>query len=208
MRLEHGVPGTVYQNEGNGSYYVFVQTLPQKNAARIWPLEVFPNGLLIKKPMRTNVPMSAEVTKVGEWSEDLIVRKRPDSEPFRQELVSLHLKLKEHLEVYARLDPSGKGKLSRGSYRNKIINVERRIAALRKGLGLDQVTETVCSTRFKKGDEARLPSGQTALVRGFAVVGGETYVKVKLPQSPRSAKATLVPQELLSAPAGRFLSCL
>lgn len=203
MELHDGLAGMVYRNTRNGSYYVFEQLVRGGQSARIWPLEVFPNRMLIKKPMPTNVQVDTPVTQIGPWRPGMKIRQAPpEREAFELELVRLYKTLRYHNERYELLPFGGRGPLSRGSYRNKITNVERRIKTLMVGLDLMQDDKPrCCSLKYRPNQWVRLPSGAPVKVLRFVLVGGRVYAVVK----PKNAASFEVPEEILSE---HGLSCL
>lgn len=203
LKLVTAAPGQVVRNANNGSHYRFEGRL-EHGKARIFPLELFPNGLLIAKPTPTTVEGDIEVIVVGIWTEDLVVEGKPDKSRrvYEKELLRLEGELPELERQYEELPRSGTGKSSRGSHANKVKNVRMRIATLKRGLGFvdsSQMVHTAVETSelaYECDDLVQVPSGRIAKVTGFQPMGDQTYVQVITLFSGAAVRAAL-PCEVL-----------
>lgn len=164
MRLAEAGAEEVVQNAGNRSFYRMVR--PEGNRARIRPLELFPNGLLIEKPTDTIVEADLEVRFVAIWTSDLVVAHQGEGRSrraYERELAKLEAKLDGLLEEYRRLAPG-----QRGSHANKVKACQRRILVIRRGLEIREVNtdrpplETTLAFRVRQA--VQLPSGKPAVV--------------------------------------------
>jgi hypothetical protein len=185
MKLASARSGHVVRNTKNGSHYRFERL--ERGKARIFPLELFPNGLLIAKPTPTLVEPDLDVLAVGAWVEGMVVEGAPSHSRrvYENELVRLEGEIVVLRAEYEALPKGGTGKQSRGSFANKVKNVERRIATLKQGLGfvegrrIHTAAVVVASADFERGQLVQVPSGRPAKVMGFQAMGDSTYVKVK-----------------------------
>lgn len=185
MKLASAKADQVVRNTNNASHYRFERL--ERGKARIWPLELFPNGLLISKPTPTLVESDINVAVIGMWTEDMVVEGKPSCSRrvYENELVKLELRMVELEAGYELLPAAGKGKQSRGSWKNKLNNCEARIVTLKRGLGFVDSTLMMhaqvedAALDLKKNDKVQMPSGRIGAVVGFQPMGDQTYVKVK-----------------------------
>lgn len=184
MRLAAAAPGHVVRNSANGRFYLFEHM--ERGRARIYPLELFPNGLLIPKPAPTLVEADMQVVQVGPWEDGLVVEGKPsnDRAAYEQELLRVELELQSLLEAYDELPRDGKGKLSRGSHANKIRAKKIRIDALRRGLGLAGRAPAPSKAEPelewpRERDGVQLPSGLPAIVLALRPVGDAIYARCR-----------------------------
>lgn len=209
MKLATATQGQVVRNTANGSHYRFERH--EAGRVRIRPLELFPNGLLIAKPTPTTVDPDIDVIVIGSWSEQMLVEGKPSNSRrvYERELIKLEGELVELEIAYELLPVSGKGKLSRGSWANKVKCCRERIVVLKRGLGfVDETAKlTVRDQRedvaFKKNQIVQLPSGRAAKVAGFQPVGDQTYVRVVTSFNGRTIKAALPADVLRCASQAR-----
>jgi len=180
LKLIDSTPDDVVCNAKNHSHYRFAG--PEKSRARIRPLELFPNGLLIPKPTDTIVDPTIEVHRVGPWHEGMLVEGRPDHSraKYEAELAEKQALLIELQEQYDMLPQAGTGKKSRGSWANKIKNCAARVETLQAGLAqIDQrqrerTQVEVVSAAIQAAQLVQLPSGRPARVQ--AITGGMALV--------------------------------
>ena len=166
MKLYTALPGQVCRNVDNGSHYRYER--PERGRVRIYPLELFPNGRLIPKPTPTIVSPDLEVMSVGFWVENMQVEGKPDHTraTYERQLADKRAELVRLEAAFLALPASGVGKLSRGSWANKLKNCRHRISTLE--LGLAELTEdqiqVVHADRvlpsFHRRDLIQLPSGR------------------------------------------------
>lgn len=197
MKLGTAEQGQVVRNVGNGSHYRFER--PEKSRARIRPLELFPNGLLIPKPTDTLVDPGLEVLLIGLWQEGLTVEGKPTHgrRTYEQELERREADLIDLRAAYELLPTDGKGKLSRGSWANKIKNCEGRIAVLRQGLAEITGVAMLATVQqdaptFRLRQLVQLPSGWPAQVE--RIDGGQITV---FTQYKGTAIQAVLPSEVL-----------
>lgn len=172
--------------------------------ARIWPLELFPNGLLIAKSTPTTVDPDIDVVVLGAWRDDMVVEGKPSSsrKVYENELVKAEALLVELVEAYEALPVNGKGKESRGSWANKVKSCRMRVDTLKRGLGFIGETAKLTIRKdeadpgFKLEQIVQLPSGRAAQVAGFQPVGDQTYVRVTTRYNGEAIQAAL-PAEVL-----------
>lgn len=201
MKLVQAQANSVVRNTRNGSHYQVER--PERGKVRIWPLELFPNGLLINKPAPTLVEPDLEVVLVGPWVEGMRVEGKPSQprEVYEDELVGLERRVVELRLAYEALPRSGTGKLSRGSFANKVKNVERRIGVLKRGLGFVEgaatvVQEAPATLAVAVGMVCQVPSGRPAKLLDFREVGNTTYAKIQVGSASGPIRP-LVPCEVL-----------
>lgn len=186
MKLASVQAGVVVRNTRNGSFYRFEKM--EKGKARIWPLELFPTGLLISKPTPTLIDQEIEVEVVGPWHDRMVVEGKPSHSRrvYENELVKLRAKLVELQRDYANLPVGGKGKLSKGSWANKLKNVQMRMETLKLGLGFsgDDTAMRVPTVKvkhpFKLQGYVLTPSGGRGRVLAYRKVGSGTYATLQL----------------------------
>lgn len=135
MRLSAAGTDDVVRNRRNKSFYRFERAEGERS--RIWPLELFPNGLLIPKSQPTIVDADLEVDPVAQWQDDLVVEGKPNKPraKYEIELEDAEARLLMLQEAYDLLPSNGVGVQSRGSHANKIKAVQARIANIKRGLG-------------------------------------------------------------------------
>lgn len=185
MKLASASEGQVVRNADNGSHYRFERM--EAGRARIRPLELFPNGLLIAKPTPTTIDPDIPVIVVGVWQLDMVVEGKPSNSRrvYENELVRKESELVELQEAYEKLPVSGKGTQSRGSWANKVKSCKSRIEVLKRGLGFVDTTAMLRTEsepqeiELDQGQLVQLPSGRAAKVEGFQPMGDQTYVQVK-----------------------------
>lgn len=204
MKLAQARTGQVVRNANNGkSYYRYENQAGDK--IRIWPLELFPNGLLLMKPAPTTVDSDIEVVLIGSWEDGMRVEGSP-SKPraaYEKQLVELEAELPQLRAMYEALPKSGSGTDSRGSFMNKVKTAEKRVATLKRGLGFIEepadlltVVEEEAVADYEPGEFVQVPSGRRAKVEGLQRMGGSTYVKVKTVFQGAAVEAAL-PCEVL-----------
>jgi hypothetical protein len=186
MRLSAATPNDVVKNARNGSFYRYEG--PINGRARIYPMELFPNGRLMPKPTPTNVDADLEVQLVGQWREGMAVEGRPKHgrKHYEDELAEA-VEYLAFLEVeYEGLPASGTGKLSRGSWANKLKNTRGRIETLRAGLAapdgsveIERADDLPALPDLSRMDVVLLPSGRAGLVLDFSQVGASHYATVR-----------------------------
>jgi hypothetical protein len=182
----------IVQSVGNGSYYRMVQMEGSGAAgkARIRPLELMPNGLLLEKPTDTTVHPGIVVQTIGRWrtgEEFFVVDGRAKSrKAYERELEKKEVELVA-LEAELELLPvGGKGKQSRGSHANKIRSCRARIEAIGRGLETrdqetqDAPTPAAVALAFSFKSLVQLPSGAPAMYMGSNLVGQATMAAVLL----------------------------
>lgn len=205
MKLASAQAGQVVRNATNGSHYRF--DCLERSKARIRPMELFPTGLLIPKPTDTLVQPDLEVVLIGAWHEDMTVEGKPSHSQ-----VAYEVELAQRREAivlleaaYEELPQNGKGKLSRGSWANKIKNCKSRITTLERGLGLDDggpvttpqhVQVAAIVPDYSSGDLVQVPSGRPALVLATTITAGAAYAQVRTAFEGRALEAP-VPCEVL-----------
>lgn len=137
MKLVSATQGQVVRNTNNGSHYRHDRL--EKGKVRIWPLELFPTGLLIPKPTPTLVDPDIEVLVIGPWHDGMAVEGRPKHSRavYERELLAKREELVLLEEAYDELPVGGVGRQSRGSWANKIKNCRSRIVTLEAGLGFE-----------------------------------------------------------------------
>lgn len=197
------------RNTGNGSHYRFERM--EAGRARIWPLELFPNGLLISKPTPTTVDPDIDVIVIGAWNDRMLVDGKPSNSRrvYENELVREEARLVELEVAYELLPVSGKGKLSRGSWANKVKCCRQRIETLKRGLGfIDETAKLTVgpepeAVAFTKDQIVQLPSGRAAQVSGFQPMGDQTYVQVETTFNGQTVRAALPAEVLRCASAAR-----
>lgn len=185
MKLVSAQPGQVVRNVNNGSHYRFERQ--ERSKVRIWPLELFPNGLLIPKPTPTTIEPDLEVLSLGMWYEGMTVEGQPtrSRRVYEKELVRRERELPELRAQYEALPRSGTGEQSRGSFANRVKYCEMRIEVLKRGLGFTNATPVRATElpdelpSLSRGDLVQVPSGRPAKVLGFQAMGDQTYVKIK-----------------------------
>ena len=186
MKLSAAKPGQVVKNSRNGSFYRFERI--ERGKARIWPLELFPTGLLLSKPTPTLVECDIQVDVVGAWADPMVVEGKPTHSRgvYENELCRLELELTVLHEQYEALPVNGKGKQSRGSFANKVKNVEMRLVTLKRGLGFsgsENARHTAVprvKPRFAVRAFVLVPSGRPAQVMSLHRVGGGTYASLRI----------------------------
>lgn len=175
MKLSAAREGQVVRNANNGSHYRYER--PEKGRIRIYPLEHFPNGLLIAKPTPTIIDPDIDVVLVGQWHPDMVVAGKPTHSraKYEAELSRREVELVELLAAYDELPVNGKGKQSRGSHQNKIKNCRSRVGVLQRGL--EERTEVAVLVEaetvglaFRAHDIVQLPSGLPAKVQRGGVM--------------------------------------
>lgn len=179
--------------------------------ARIWPLELFPNGLLIAKPTPTTIDPDIDVIVIGSWQERMLVDGKPSNSRrvYENELVREEARLLELVAAYELLPISGKGKQSRGSWANKVKCCRQRIVTLKRGLGFVDETAKLTvgpeleAVAFDRGQIVQLPSGRAAKVDGFQPMGDQTYVQVETTFNGETVRAALPAEVLRCASAAR-----
>lgn len=204
MRLGSATDGDVLKNESNGSYYRFERL--ERGKARIRPLELFPNGRLLPKPVDTTVSTELAVLMVGRWAEGMRVDGRP-SRPrarYEAELEARQRDLVDLRLLYEALPVNGVGKQSRGSWMNKVKNVEQRIAAIEAGLAdvtgealAAPVDEARSGAAFHARDVVLLPSGRPGLVVIVTTHGKVPSARVRVRDGAATLEIPGVPLEAL-----------
>lgn len=185
MKLSSAREGQVVRNVDNGSHYRYER--PEKGRVRIWPLELFPNGLLIAKPTPTIVDPNLDVVFVAMWTDGMRVEGKSSHSrrTYEAELAKREIDLVGLLAEYEKLPVSGIGKQSRGSWSNKIKNCQARIETLRLGLA-EPTTDALAVTtqdeapRYRKDDLVHLPSGLPGRVQ--SVRGTTALVRTRYEQ--------------------------
>ncbi len=172
MQLSDAAPGDVVRNVGNDSFYRYER--PSEDRARIRPLELFPNGLLVAKPTDTIVAADLEVEVIGQWSDGLVVKggKGKSRLVYEREQERLLAQLGV-LEAEAITIPPKR----RGSYANRVKAVRTRLDALHRGLedlGTEPIEidlHRISLPAFKLRQPVIMPSGQLAQFLGLLPVG-------------------------------------
>lgn len=185
MRLGSATDGDVVQNVNNGSFYRFERV--ERGKARIRPLERFPNGRLLPKPVDTLVDAGLTVARVGPWHEGMAVEGKPThARPHYEAELRITLGKLAILEAeYELLPVGGTGKQSRGSHMNKLNNARARIETLSLGLAdpdgaeVERAAPPELDPRFRRRDVVLLPSGQPGQITGFRKVGASRYATVR-----------------------------
>jgi hypothetical protein len=186
LKLSSATSGQVVRNTNNGSYYRYERI--ERGKARIWPLELFPNGLLIAKPTPTLVDAAIEVVIVGPWLEGMVVEGSPSQSrrrSYEQELIRLEQLLPVLRQQYDALPKGGKGTSSRGSFANKLKCTTYRITVLKQGLGfapgtpVQPTSEQGPHAAYAVDDIVQVPSGRLAKILGFSPMGDQMYAQVK-----------------------------
>lgn len=164
MQLHDVQVGYVVQNIRNSSFYRLERIMDGR--ARIRPLELFPNGLLIERPFDTTVDQDLEVQKIAIWAHDMWITATGAKQPqtYTRELHKLEdtlVELNDHLPF---VDPR-----ERGSFINKVRATEARIDVLHRGLSdsppaEEYVPVMAIDCAFGAGDMVQLPSGFLARV--------------------------------------------
>lgn len=173
MKLAECNGGDVVQNVGNRNYYRFER--PEGERARIRPLELFPTGLLVAKPVDTIVEAGLVVRLVGGWAEALYVEVLPGDCKSRKTLErERERKLVELQELRAAAVGLTGGRL--GSHANKVKAVADRLAVLNQGLaepprgararGSSAAPAPGPLMAFDPGALVQLPSGAAAVFLG------------------------------------------
>jgi len=179
MQLSDVDPGSVVRNIQNSNFYRYER--PSQDRARIRPLELFPNGLLIAKPTDTIVAAGLEVELIGPWSEGLVVSgaKGKAREVYERERVRLQQQLSV-LQSEALLIPPK----ARGSHANRVKAVKGRLAALYRGLE-DLGTEPIqidmhklSAPAFRLKQTVVMPSGVQAQFLGLLPQGQQLLATV------------------------------
>ncbi len=213
MKLSTAQPGQVVRNTKNGSFYRFERI--ERSRARIFPLELFPTGLLLAKSTPTLVDGDIDVAVIGAWIEDMVVEGSPthSRKVYEKELICEQIRLVELRVAYAELPPSGTGKFSRGSWANKVKNCAMRVDMLQRGLGFvptTTATVTVESTAlplFARNQLVQVPSGRIAKVMKLVPMGDTTYARVATVFNGARVEASLPCEVLRSAQLSRLCSC-
>lgn len=213
MKISSAQTGQVVRNTRNSSHYRFERM--ERGKARIFPLELFPTGLLLAKSTPTLVEPDLDVVTVGAWHEDMVVAGTPkhSRKVYERELLREQQRLIELYAQYEQLPSSGKGKLSRGSWANKIKSCEIRVKMLERGLGFvptEAITATVEPTvapRFIRGGLVQVPSGLIARVEGLKPMGDTTYATVTTIFRGNRVQAALPCEVLRDAQVSRLCSC-
>lgn len=194
MRLGTAEDGDVVRNVSNGSFYRFGRL--ERGRARIRPLEHFPNGRLIPKPMDTLVDAGLTVQAVGPWHDGMAVEgpTRPRLR-YESELTDLRGRLIELEAGYAELPVNGTGRLSRGSWMNKIKNARARIATVEAGLAptealAEAVVQDAAGPAIRARDVVLLPSGRLGLVMSTNGRGAVPSARVRV-RNGTGAQASL-----------------
>lgn len=168
MKLSESKTGDVVKNSANSNFYRY--EAPAEDRARIRPLELFPNGLLIAKPTDTIVAADIDVEYIGTWSDGLQVsgvkgRKRELYEAERQQLI-LQLQVLEAEALV--IEPN-----RRGSHANRVKAAQTRLAALNRGLedlGTEPMQIDMALLKvpaFKLKQTVVMPSGTLARFLGL-----------------------------------------
>lgn len=199
MRLSDSHPGDVVQNIANSNFYRYER--PEQDRARIRPLELFPNGLLIAKPTDTIVAAGLEVEHIGQWSEGLVIAgaRGRSREVYERERERLQSQLRV-LEAEAVLIPPNR----RGSYANRLKAVRSRLEALERGLEdlgteplqIDMHQLSVPAFRFKQ--LVVMPSGQLARFLGLLPVEQQLLATVATKVSNHMVMLQVAPEALRS----------
>lgn len=179
MKLSAASPGQVCRNLDNGSHYRYER--PERGRVRIYPLELFPNGRLIPKPTPTIVSPDLEVLGVGFWVDDMQVEGKPDHTraTYERQLADKRSELLVLEAGFLALPASGIGKLSRGSWANKLKNCRQRIDTLEFGLAelTEEQVQIVQADRvpspFRRRDLIQLPSGRPGRIERMLGVQAE-----------------------------------
>lgn len=202
VKLASAQPDQVVRHARNGSHYRFERL--ERGRARIWPLELFPNGLLISKPTPTLIDADIEVVLIGDWADDMVVEGKPSASRrvYENELVRLEALLIEYEQAYEALPPSGVGVQSRGSWANKVKCTRSRIEVLKRGLGFVDQSNAVqaqvehAAVGWSIGQFAQIPSGRIAEITGFRAMGDQTYVTIRTRVNGGFIEAS-IPNEVL-----------
>lgn len=203
MRLSSATENDVVRNTNNGSFYRFAR--PERSRARIRPLELFPNGRLIPKSTDTLVDSDLDVALVGPWHDTMVVEGRPSHTRVHYESeLSRQVEYLAVLEIgYDELPVNGTGKLSRGSWANKIKNCRARIEMLTAGLadpdGRVQIERAELEHRMpdlEVQDVVLLPAGRPGLILDTMLVGTAQYATVQTRLGNTVLRAP-VPMEVL-----------
>lgn len=197
MRLSDANSGEVVRNLGNDNFYRYER--PSEGRARIRPLELFPNGLLVAKPVDTIVSAEIVVELVGQWSEGMVVSgiKGRGRELYEQERRAVQEQLLV-LEAESVLIPPK----NRGSFANRVKAVKTRLTALEAGLE-DIGTEPIqidmallTLPGFKLRQVVAMPSGQPAQFLGFLPQGQQLLATVACKIDGSVAMLQIDPQAL------------
>ncbi len=210
MKLGDANPGDVVRNSSNGSHYRYER--PEEGRVRIRPLEAFPNGLLIEKPVDTIVEPTLDVLVIGPWHEDMMIMGGggKSRRTYEAELERLELQLAS-LETEAET----LGPKERGSHANKVKAARNRILVLKRGLaqrdeeGQLVEEETAASTMtWALKDMVLLPSGKPGMVVGFVPQekGANPLASVLIRKPSRSIDCLPVDQSVLQPLASRHLA--
>lgn len=213
MKLSTVQSGQVVRNTKNGSHYRFERI--ERGKARIFPLELFPTGLLLSKSTPTLVDGDIDVVVIGPWTEDMVVEGTPthSRSVYERELLKEQIRLVELREAYDALPSNGKGRTSRGSWQNKVKNCAMRVDMLQRGLGFvptAAATVTVEQTDtaiFTHGQLVQAPSGRIAKIVQLTPMGNTTYAKVATVFRGARIEANLPCEVLRDAQQSRLCSC-
>lgn len=213
MKLSTVQAGQVVRNTKNGSHYRFERI--ERGRARIFPLELFPTGLLLAKSTPTIVDGDIDVVVIGPWVEDMVVEGPPthSRKVYEKELLREQIRLVELRAAYDELPSSGKGTLSRGSWANKVKNCAMRVDMLQRGLGFVATTtvtatvETMATPLFDRGQLVQAPSGRIGKVMSLMPMGDTTYATVATMFQGQRIEANLPCEVLRDAQRSRLCSC-
>lgn len=213
MKLATVQPGQVVRNTKNGNHYRFERI--ERGRARIFPLELFPTGLLLAKSTPTIVDGDIEVVLVGPWIENMVVEGAPtrSRKVYEKELLRKQILLVELRSDYDALPSSGIGVVSRGSWANKVKNCAIRVDMLQRGLGFVPTTtatvavEFTATPQFSRGQLVQAPSGRIGKVMKLIPMGDTTYAKVATVFRGHRIEANLPCEVLRDAQQSRLCSC-
>lgn len=179
MRLSEANQNDVVRNTSNDSFYRYER--PAENRARIRPLELFPNGLLIAKPTDTIVAADLDVEYVATWSEGLVVSgiKGSSRTGYEREREQLREQLKVLEAEAVMIEPK-----QRGSFANRLKAVKLRLSALESGLEdlgteplqIDMAKLSIPAFRLKQ--MVCMPSGAPAQFLGLLPQGHQLLATV------------------------------
>lgn len=211
MRLADAQHGEVVQNTANRSFYRMEGT--EQGRARIRPLEVFPNGLLLEKPTDTTVAPDLEVSSCGMWAEEFTVQTdvpRKTRRTYERELDRKQEELAMLVEEAKTIPAKG-----RGSHANKVKAAESRVGTLLRGLeerpeGMVEEALPVRpqTKKFRMREIVQMPSGLAAMIVGYneridRVLEASVIARPVLDEPILCAQ---IPQECLRPIADRHLS--
>lgn len=213
MKLSTVQSGQVVRNTKNGSHYRFERI--ERGKARIFPLELFPTGLLLSKSTPTLVDGDIDVVVIGPWIEDMVVEGTPthSRSVYERELLRKQICLVELRDAYDALPSNGKGRQSRGSWQNKVKNCAMRVDMLQRGLGFVPTTAATVTVEatdvaaFSRGQLVQAPSGRIAKIIKLTPMGNTMYAKVATVFRGARIEANLPCEVLRDAQQSRLCSC-